>query len=165
MSVTTWLSLGKDRGLLGAVMINIMTSRRFLSVIIIIFGLLLAMAASQVAPTNISESNVEPTSPLENFKIQSITDANCLLSEGLLPRRTKIKWFINANPIGINMQNILGYLRSFIQISFDFDKRENVLKTNTVKDCLILNGAQPNSLFSRTYLRGRNEEVVTQLLR
>lgn len=158
------LPRGSDRGAPGCNKRNIMKIRVF-SVISFIIGLIRVASNLLTEPANNSENVLENQTPLQKFKNESIYLHNCMLSERILPRRATIKWYTNRNPIGVNLRNILMYLKAFSQVSFEFDKGQGIIKTNTITDCLILNGIEPNSLFSRSYLRTRVEEIVTQLVR
>ena len=105
------------------------------------------------------------TMTFEKYRKDILNKTNCDLIRKIVPVRGGVVWLVDKNPLKVHLYNLLNYLYLFSKISFTFDENINLIKTHSVRDCLTLNGLQPNTLASEQKLRSLNSAVVTQLVR
>ena len=105
------------------------------------------------------------TMTFEKYRKDILNKTNCDLVKKIVPVRGGVVWLVDKNPLKVHLYNLLNYLHLFSKISFTFDENINLIKTHSVRDCLTLNGLQPNILASEQKLRTLNSAVVTQLVR
>ena len=116
---------------------------------------------------NIIDNQIEEagTMTFEKYRKDILNKTNCDLVKKIVPVRGGVVWLVDKNPLKVHLYNLLNYLYLFSKISFTFDENINLIKTHSVRDCLTLNGLQPNILASEQKLRTLNSAVVTQLVR
>ena len=109
--------------------------------------------------------NSETMTTFEKYRKDILNKTNCDLIRKMVPVRGGVIWLVDKNPLKIHLYNLLNYLYLFSKIAFTFDEKINMIKTHSVRDCLTLNGLQPNTLVSEQKIRSLNSAVVTQLVR
>ena len=116
---------------------------------------------------NIIDNQIEEagTMTFEKYRKDILNKTNCDLVKKIVPVRGGVVWLVDKNPLKVHLYNLLNYLHLFSKISFTFDENINLIKTHSVRDCLTLNGLQPNILASEQKLRTLSSAVVTQLVR